>query len=98
VRLSKFEIDSIIKSFQEIFEKGAIYLFGSRVNDNLKGGDIDLYIITSKENSSIDKKIKFLLALQDKIGEQKIDVLISKDKNSLIEQEALEKGVKLYER
>jgi len=98
VRLSQFEIDSIIKSFQEVFEKGAIYLFGSRVDDNLKGGDIDLYIITSKENSSIDKKIKFLLALQDKIGEQKIDVLISKDRNSLIEQEALEKGVKLYER
>jgi len=47
VRLSQFEIDSIIKSFQEIFEKGVIYLFGSRVDDNLKGGDIDLYIITS---------------------------------------------------
>ena len=97
MRLTDYEIEAIIKSFKEVFKKGEIYLFGSRVDDTKRGGDIDLYIITSKENSTIDNKIKFLISLQDKIGEQKIDVVISKDKNRLIEQEAIKRGVKLYE-
>ncbi|NPA28389.1 MAG: nucleotidyltransferase domain-containing protein [Epsilonproteobacteria bacterium] len=97
MRLTDYEIEAIIKSFKEVFKKGEIYLFGSRVDDTKRGGDIDLYIITPKENSTIDNKIKFLISLQDKIGEQKIDVVISKDKNRLIEQEAIKRGVKLYE-
>ena len=98
MRLTEFEIGSIVKSFHEVFHDGEIYLFGSRVNDALRGGDIDLYIITPPDNATIEKKIKFLVSLQEKIGEQKIDVILSRDKNRLIEQEALAKGVKLYER
>lgn len=36
-----------------------------------------------------------MVDIQEKIGEQKIDVIISKDKNRLIEREALKKGVRL---
>lgn len=43
MRLLNYEIDSIKKTFFEIFENGNIYLFGSRVDDSLKGGDIDLF-------------------------------------------------------
>ena len=46
MRLSRHMFDQIKKSFSEIFHDGSIYLFGSRVDDNLKGGDIDLYIET----------------------------------------------------
>ncbi|WP_324172644.1 nucleotidyltransferase domain-containing protein [Sulfurimonas sp.] len=98
MRLSKYEIISIKKSFKSVFEDGEIYLFGSRVDDSLKGGDIDLYIdlnypINIKER--LDKKSKFRMKLEDKIGEQKIDIIISKDKSRLIEQEASQKGIKL---
>lgn len=41
------------------------------------------------------KKIKFLVNLKSKIGDQKIDVIISKDVNSIIEQEAVLTGVLL---
>jgi len=34
----------------------------------------------------------FLIELENKIGEQKIDVVISKDKNRAIEKEALDRG------
>ncbi len=78
------------------FKDGTISLFGSRVDDNKKGGDIDLYIqpntpLDAKER--LDKKSKFRIKLQDKIGEQKIDIVISKDKNSSIEKEALRTGI-----
>jgi predicted nucleotidyltransferase len=98
MRLTNQEIKSIKESFHQVFDTGKIYLFGSRIDDSLKGGDIDLFIeldivLTVKE--VLDKTNKFKISLYDKIGEQKIDVIISKDKTRLIEREALGKGVLL---
>ena len=98
MRLTPFEIKSIKESFLTIFKNGKIYLFGSRIDDEKKGGDIDLYIILNyiEEREIIfDKKIQFLVLIQDKIGEQKIDVIISKNKNRYIEIEAFETGIEL---
>ncbi len=98
MRLTDFEQKAIKRLFKEIFGGGEIYLFGSRVDDSKRGGDIDLFIIPSKKlpfSKLFDKKIIFLRKLQDEIGEQKIDIIISKDKNRSIEQEALKNGIKL---
>jgi predicted nucleotidyltransferase len=98
MRLTNYEITSIKESFHQVFGDGEIYLFGSRVDDNKKGGDIDLFIkldilLTTKETSN--KISEFKIKLYDKIGEQKIDVVVSKDTKRLIEQEALNKGILL---
>jgi len=98
MRLSVYEINSIKEIFKELFDTGEIYLFGSRVDDSKKGGDIDLYInlnypLDTKERLS--KRSKFRIKLEDKIGEQKIDIIISKDKNRSIEKEALATGILL---
>jgi len=95
LRLTDNEIKALRESFYQVFQSGNIYLFGSRVDDSLKGGDIDLYIQTDKKNANLDKKIDFLVAVKEKIGDQKIDVIISKDSNRLIEQEALRNGILL---
>jgi len=96
MRISRDEISLIKKAFKESFEGGKIYLFGSRVDDTQRGGDIDLYIVPDKRIDDIlDKKIKFLIKLDEYLGEQKIDVVVSKDKNRLIEQEALKYGIEL---
>jgi len=93
MRLTQKQIKAITTTFKEIFKEGEIYLFGSRVDDSLKGGDIDLYIDTKDLDDIFDKKIDFLVSLKRKIGEQKIDVVISRDKNRPIEQEAIKKGL-----
>lgn len=98
MRLTNFEQKLIKQTFLNIFETGKIYLFGSRVDDSKRGGDIDLYmVLDSCEEPEIvfDKKIAFLGELQSKIGEQKIDVVISKDKTRAIEEEALRTGIEL---
>jgi hypothetical protein len=69
-------------------------LFGSRVDNAKKGGDIDLYIKTEAGND-FSHKIKFLVALEQQMGEQKIDVVFAQDKNRPIEQQALSTGVLL---
>ena len=98
MRLSTQTIKHIKQTFKEVFGNGNIYLFGSRVDDTKRGGDIDLYIdipnITSLEEI-YDKKSQFRLNLYDKIGEQKIDIIVSKDKNRSIEQEIIQTGILL---
>lgn len=95
VRLSNKYIEVIKKYFNEFFENGEIYLFGSRVDDNKKGGDIDLYIVLDEHKNLFEKKIKFLSRVKKELGEQKIDIVFNTDNNRLIEKEALRWGIKL---
>jgi len=95
MRLSDYEIKAIKQTFDEIFSDGKIYLFGSRVDDSKKGGDIDLSIQTTNTQDILVKKIDFLAKIKDKIGDQKIDVVVSKDKTRAIEKEAISKGIEL---
>ena len=96
MRLSLFEVETIIKYKNKIFgESSEIYLFGSRVDDNKKGGDIDLYIRTDIIEGLFEKKIEFLSKIQHVLGEQKIDIIFSQEDNRPVEVEAKTKGVKL---
>lgn len=98
MRLTYFEQNIIRKTFTEIFESGDVYLFGSRVDNSKKGGDIDLYLVPDKKfEDESDKKIQFLIKLDKYLGEQKIDVVLAKDKNRAIEKEALKKGINLMD-
>jgi len=98
MRLTQKEQQAIKEIFLDIFAGGDICLFGSRVDDAKRGGDIDLYIMPQERlpiSTLLDKKIDFLVKLKEKIGDQKIDILISRDQNRPIEQEALKNGVRL---
>ncbi len=81
IRLDPSEIENIISSFKMFFGKeDRLWIFGSRVDLNKKGGDIDLYIETDISNvEAINKaRIDFITDLYYKIGEQKIDVIVNK--------------------
>jgi hypothetical protein len=78
VRLKDFELKAIIESFADLFLPGDhLWLFGSRADMTKRGGDIDLYIETYLSADIIYKtRMKFILALCSKIGDQKIDVVV----------------------
>ncbi len=96
MRLSLFEIQNILKCTKDIFgEDSKVYLFGSRVDGSAKGGDIDLYIEPQSTDNIFEKKIKFLAQLDNLIGEQKVDLVVSSNSHKEIELEAKTKGIKL---
>lgn len=97
LRLTDFEINQIKNIAKTVFGNDVkIWIFGSRTNPHLKGGDIDVYIEIEKVDDIISKKLDFLVKLKDKIGEQKIDVII-KPVNcyDFIAKEAKNKGIQL---
>lgn len=78
MRLSKNEISVIKREAQKQFGVNAVvYIFGSRVDDKKKGGDIDVYIETGLKEDLLLKKIQFLVDVKNQIGEQKIDVVLN---------------------
>ncbi len=95
MRLSQKYIKVIKKYFKEFFQEGDIYLFGSRVDDKQKGGDIDLYFVLTNHLNLFEKKIKFLSRTKRELGDQKIDIIFNKDNTRLIEVEAMKCGIKL---
>jgi len=95
MRLSSRYIEVIKRHFFNIFKDGEIYLFGSRVDDFKRGGDIDLYLKVKDHTNLFEKKIKFLSRVKRELGEQKIDIVFNIDENRVIEQEARRWGVKL---
>jgi hypothetical protein len=99
IRLEQSDIESIIKSFKECFEEqDRLWIFGSRVHLNKRGGDIDLYI--EVVDFDIDKvheqRQNFWVLLQDRLGEQKIDIVVKNPKcDLLIYKVASTEGIQL---
>lgn len=78
MRLNEEDINFIKRTTQDCFGSNAIvYLFGSRVDDKKRGGDIDLYIETDITENIFKRKLKMLVELEKLIGEQKIDIIIN---------------------
>jgi predicted nucleotidyltransferase len=80
-------------------DKARIILFGSRTNDQARGGDIDLLVETNQDNDIFTRKLQALSELQITLGDQKIDLLIKTPGMSApvpcIYSEALATGVEL---
>lgn len=93
MRLSKFEIDTIKQSVYSLDPQAKVYLFGSRVDDKKRGGDIDLLIFSKKIGPG--DKIKLKAAIFKNMEEQRIDIIISKDAKRPFVRYALDHGVLL---
>ncbi|MGK5086142.1 nucleotidyltransferase domain-containing protein [Bdellovibrionota bacterium FG-2] len=85
MRLDESELEKIRAVAQIFFGKsrGELCLYGSRVDDTLKGGDIDLVFIfeteAERKSASVAPHL-VVVALKEKLGERKIDFsIISKE-------------------
>lgn len=78
MRISARDQKAIRETAEEVFGKNVkVILFGSRVYDTERGGDIDILIESPEPVSkALKKKIPLLVKLKQRIGDRKIDVLI----------------------
>ncbi len=84
MRLTLKEISAIKKNVLHFDSEAKIYLFGSRVDNNKKGGDIDILVISDKIGFS--EKLKIRTEIFKEIEEQKLDLVVKKDFSDLFVQ------------
>jgi predicted nucleotidyltransferase len=80
MRLLKKELEIIKTVITKYDESAKIHLFGSRVNDNKRGGDIDLLVFSDK--LEYDSNLRIKIELKELLGDQKIDLVVAKDKSN----------------
>lgn len=81
MRLSEQQRQTIKHVLLKHFGKNSvIHLFGSRVENSARGGDIDIYIEPDLRSADaiVEAKINALVELQLALGEQKIDLVINR--------------------
>lgn len=99
MRLTTFQ-QNVIKqvAIQHFGGKASVRLFGSRVDDTLKGGDIDLLLqLSDKTTFLAEKVLRFNTLLQKKLGTQKIDIITLEPNQTpnAVQQQALKNGIML---
>lgn len=78
MRLTKAEINNLKNTVKALDRSANIYLYGSRVDDEKQGGDIDILLISKKINRDGVRKIR--LNFFAEFGEQKIDIVVDSGK------------------
>lgn len=74
MRLTPEQISTIKSTAQAVLgDDVQVTLFGSRVHDGQKGGDVDLYVETAKPD--LMKKIRCKVSLQDQL-DMPVDLIV----------------------
>ena len=94
MRISEQEKNVIVDAVKNADPDARVWLFGSRTDDTKKGGDIDIGILSSKVD--VIEEIEIRRKICDKIGEQKIDLVVSKDGQQAFFKHIVTKGIMLY--
>ena len=102
MRLNTEEINAIRNCVGEVFgPETPVWLFGSRVDDRQRGGDIDLFLETTLGiEERLRRRFRLLGQLQRLLGEQRIDLVLAdpndpQDSGRLVVREAKANGVRL---
>lgn len=74
MRLSPQKIDFIKTELKTLAPESRVYVFGSRADDNAKGGDIDILWLTKEPVPNRTIRL-FRIGFYKKFGWQKIDVV-----------------------
>ena len=80
MRLTTAQIERIKQVAVEVMgSQVKVMLFGSRVDDTRRGGDIDLYIATPAlpQKAQLEAKLKFLVKLKQRLGDQRVDLVFA---------------------
>lgn len=82
MRLSTDQISAIKQEAEHYFGSGTeVWLFGSRVDDAQRGGDVDLYVrpVVADPAQLASARFAFLARLKRRLGDRKIDLVLQRE-------------------
>jgi hypothetical protein len=105
MRLKPDTVQALVGALEKklVGTSAQLFLFGSRTNDRIKGGDIDLLLLvadSAREQQLKLEKHHLLSALKSAIGDQRIDLKISNESDATKDaflSTVLPSAIKLHE-
>ena len=95
MRIKKLHTIFLKQLIQDYVPGSSVFLIGSRANDSLKGGDIDILVMGDRQLTGQEKR-NVKIAFYKEFGEQKIDLVSFKsDDQSSFKDYALLDSVEL---
>jgi len=95
MRITENQKNVIIDAVKNSDPNAKVWLFGSRVDDSKKGGDIDIAIFSEIINKNVMQEIQIRRFICDRIGEQKIDIVTTNSGKEAIFRLAVQEGIQL---
>ncbi|MGB5744700.1 MAG: nucleotidyltransferase domain-containing protein [Sedimenticolaceae bacterium] len=99
MRLSRANAAILKQEVEKVFGREArVWLFGSRVDDTARGGDIDLLVEADVGiDEALDKELRLHARLIRRLGDQRIDIVVHRLGAPLlpIHKSAFRSGVRL---
>lgn len=80
MRLKEFERKAILGAIRQRDAAARVYLFGSRVDDRKRGGDIDLLVVSHRID--FREQLAIRRDILDAIGWQKLDLIFEDSEGS----------------
>ena len=77
MRLKSWEVEAIRDEIRSLDGAAEVYLFGSRVDDKARGGDIDLLVVSQRIGEGDRTRLQH--RLHRRLGDQRIDLVIVPD-------------------
>jgi uncharacterized protein len=95
MRLAKEQVETIRDEIRRFDPAAEIYLFGSRADDNARGGDID--VLALSKNTGLRDLLRMRRAILDRIGWQQLDLILRRpeDLEEPFIAQAVRTGIKL---
>ena len=93
MRLEKEQAEFITGTIRELDPQARVFLFGSRVSDKARGGDIDLLVLSSA--LKYHHKLLIRSRLREGLGNRKIDLIITESPQTAFEKSALANSIQI---
>jgi predicted nucleotidyltransferase len=98
MRLTPAEIEAILRAVRAVFGEAArVRVFGSRVRDDLKGGDLDLFVEVEPGGATIANEQRLRDLIAPALDDLRTDIILHERGRALtpIQRIALRDGVLL---
>lgn len=93
MRLTDAERSAALQAVAAADPQAEVWLHGSRVDDDARGGDIDLLVLSQR--MGLSEKLDVLARLHAALGERRIDLTIARDESRPFVRLAKAQGVRL---
>jgi len=95
MRITEHEKNVIVEAVKNADPAAKVWLFGSRADDTKRGGDIDIAVFSEKIKNDVMQEIQVRRFICNRIGEQRIDIVTTKDGKEAMFRLAMAEGIEL---